>query len=536
LNGWILGCFTVARTLENEIKKGTMRETVQFGSGKDSNEPATFVDSSFSDRVNILSEQGSAVRRSAKFERRFTKLSILIPAFNEEVTLRHCVEAVLSAPLPGGLTREVIIVDDASTDSTWTCAQFLARKFQEVRVFRQSENQGKGAAIRRAIAEMTGDLAIFQDADLEYDPADYPRLLTPLLAGKADAVFGSRFTGEHRKVLYFWHTIGNRLLTLLANMANDMNLTDMEACYKAFTADALRSMPLESNRFGIEPEIAAKIARNRFRLYEVPISYNGRTYEQGKKITWRDGVAALWFILKYRFTSRYADPGKVTLDALEQAPRFNAWMFRSIQPFLGKRVAELGSGRGNLSKLLINHGDVLLTDNRADYLSELKSRWGCRPSVSIAPLDMLDASDYQALAQFKADTVVCLNVLEHIEDDRFVLQRLNQVLASEAHLVFLVPFNEKLYSEFDQQIGHFRRYKAGELETKMSEAGFIVEKQFFFNKVGVLAWWIGNVLCRQRTISPWQLRLYNLLTPLFRVLDKCLPIQGLSTIVIARKA
>jgi hypothetical protein len=148
---------------------------------------------------------------------------------------------------------------------------------------------------------------------------------------------------------------------------------------------------------------------------------------------------------------------------------------------------------------------------------------------------MLDASDYQSLAEFEADTVVCLNVLEHIEDDRFVLQRLNQVLASEARLVFLVPFNDKLYSEFDRQIGHFRRYKSGELEMKMSEAGFTVEKQFFFNKVGVFAWWIGNVLCRQRTISPWQLRLYNLLTPLFRVLDKCLPIHGLSTVVVARK-
>jgi 2-polyprenyl-3-methyl-5-hydroxy-6-metoxy-1,4-benzoquinol methylase len=433
------------------------------------------------------------------------------------------------------MSCEIILVDDASTDATWLLARRLAEKHPEVRIFRQEKNQGKGAAIRRAIAEMSGDLAIFQDADLEYDPTDYQRLLAPILAGKADAVFGSRFTGDNRKVLYFWHTVGNRLLTLLANMANDMNLTDMETCYKVFTAEALRALPLESNRFGIEPEVVAKIARNRFRVYEVPISYNGRTYEEGKKITWRDGAAALWFILKYRFSSRYADAGKVALDALEQAPRFNDWMFQRIKPFLGKRIAELGSGRGNISKLLRQQGDVLLTDNRGEYLKELSRRWGHLPTVTVAPLDLLDASDYEALTEFAADTVVCLNVLEHIEDDRFVLQRLSQVLSNNAQLVFLVPFNPKLYSNFDRELGHFRRYQTAELEAKMTDAGFTVVQQFFFNKAGVLAWWVGNTLCQQRTITSWQLKLYNLLTPIFRVLDHCLPMAGLSTIVVARK-
>ncbi len=466
---------------------------------------------------------------------RFNLLSILIPAYNEEATLKVCVETVLKASLPEGLKREVIIVDDCSTDATWHLAQKLAEKHPEIRVFRQETNCGKGAAIRRAIAELSGDLAIFQDADLEYDPEDYERLLGPILSGKADVVFGSRFTGVERKVLYFWHTIGNRVLTLLANMLNDMNLTDMESCYKVFTAEALRALPLESNRFGIEPEVVAKVARNRFRVYEVPISYNGRTYEEGKKITWRDGVAALWFILKYRFSSRYADVGKVALDSLEQAPRFNEWMFDRIKPFLGKRIAELGSGRGNLSKLLRKQGDVLLTDNRGAYLQELESRWGHLSSVRVAPLDLLDSAEYQALAEFNTDTVVCLNVLEHIEDDLFVLQRLQQVLPSGARLVFLVPFNPKLYSNFDRELGHFRRYQRNELENKMTQNGFQVERQFFFNKVGVLAWWAGNVLCRQRTITPWQLKIYNLLTPLFRIADHCLPISGLSTVVIAKK-
>ncbi len=475
------------------------------------------------------------VRRLAQRGRRFEKLSILIPAFNEEATLHACVAAVLESPLPAGLAREIIVVDDASTDATWLLAQQLAAAHPEVRVFRQDKNQGKGAAIRRAISELTGDLAIFQDADLEYDPQDYGRLLVPIIEGRADVVFGSRFTGAERKVLYFWHTVGNRALTLLANMFNDMNLTDMETCYKVFTVEALRTLPLEANRFGIEPEVVAKVARNRFRVYEVPITYNGRTYEEGKKITWRDGLAAFWFILKFRFSSRYADVGKVALDSLEQAPRFNEWMYERIKPFLGQRIAELGSGRGNLSKLLKQSGQVLLTDNRAEYLDGLSQRWGHLPTVKIAPLDLQDSGDYQALTEFNADTVVCLNVLEHIEDDVFVLQRLAQTLPHGARLAFLVPFNPKLYSNFDRELGHFRRYQKGELERKMKDAGFVVERQFFFNKAGVLAWWVGNTLCKQRTITPWQLKIYNFLTPLFRVLDHCLPMAGLSTVVIARQ-
>lgn len=467
--------------------------------------------------------------------RRYTKLSLLMAAYNEESTLRLCVERSLAAPLPDGLSRELICVDDGSTDCTWEIAERLAKQHTELRIFRQPANQGKGAALRRAIAEMKGDVAIFQDADLEYDPRDYGRLLKPILEGRADAVFGSRFTGEERKVLYFWHMIGNRLLTLLANMFNDINLTDMETCYKAFVGEHLRAIPLESNRFGIEPEITAKAARNRLRIYEVPIAYNGRTYEEGKKINWRDGLAAIWFILKYRFSSNYADPGRVALDALEQAPQFNRWMYDSIKPHLGRRLAELGAGRGNLSKLLRHHGELLVTDYREDYLSELRGRWEHLGHLRVARMDLTSAPDYAVLNEYKPDTVICLNVLEHIQDDCAVLQNLESALPPGCRIVFLVPFNPKLFSEFDRQIGHFRRYQKGELETKMVSAGFDIEHQFYFNKVGVVAWWIGNTLFGQRTITGWQLKFYNLLTPLFRLLDQLLPTTGLSTVVIACK-
>jgi SAM-dependent methyltransferase len=281
--------------------------------------------------------------------------------------------------------------------------------------------------------------------------------------------------------------------------------------------------------------VTAKVARNRFRLYEVPIAYNGRTYDEGKKIGWRDGVAAFWFILKYRFSSNYADPGKVALDSLEQAPGFNRWMYDTVRPYLGKRLAELGAGRGNLSKLLRTHGSLLATEVRLEYLTEMSERWAHLDDVSVANLDLGTPADYSQLREYEPDTIVCFNVLEHIEDDQKVLRLLSEVVRAGCRLVFLVPFNPKLYSRFDKEIGHFRRYSKGELEGKMRDAGFEVERQIFFNKAGVIAWWLGNKLTGQRTLASWQLRLYNVLTPVFRILDHVLPMSGLSTIVVARK-
>ena len=224
------------------------------------------------------------------------KLSVVMPIYNERNTLRSVIERVLSVPLD----IELLCVDDGSSDGSTEILSELRAEHENLRFFLQPHNMGKGAALRRGIQEATGDFVIVQDADLEYDPQDYPTLLDPLTQGKADVVYGSRFlgSGPHR-VLYFWHSVGNWILTLLSNCLTNINLSDMETCYKAFRREVIQSIPIEENRFGFEPEITVKVAKRRLRIYEVGISYWGRTYEEGKKIGWKDGVRALWCLLKY---------------------------------------------------------------------------------------------------------------------------------------------------------------------------------------------------------------------------------------------
>jgi glycosyltransferase involved in cell wall biosynthesis len=233
------------------------------------------------------------------------KLSVLVPVYNEECTLEEVVRRVCAVQLP----KEIILVDDGSKDRSREILTRLKEQneqandsLNQIKIFLQPENQGKGAAIRTAISHATGDIVIVQDADLEYDPKDYPSLLEPIQDGSADVVYGTRFAGggAHR-VLFFWHSLGNRALTLLSNMLTNLNLSDMEVGYKVFRAEALKGIELKSNRFGFEPEITIKLAKKRCRFYEVPISYHGRTYEEGKKITWKDGIAALYYMIRFRF-------------------------------------------------------------------------------------------------------------------------------------------------------------------------------------------------------------------------------------------
>ena len=249
-------------------------------------------------------------------------LSVVIPIYNERATLRTIVARVLEVPLD----IELVCVDDGSTDGSREILAELATRHPQMKVCLQPRNMGKGAALRRGIQEATGEYVVIQDADLEYDPGEYSILLEPLLQGKADVVYGSRFMGGRpHRVLYFWHSVGNWILTLFSNCVTNLNLTDMETCYKVFRREVVQSIPLEENRFGFEPEITVKIAKLRLRVYEVGISYSGRTYEEGKKIGWKDGVRAVWCLVKYSLKSlppqAAASPGvRENTDVKEEQP------------------------------------------------------------------------------------------------------------------------------------------------------------------------------------------------------------------------
>ena len=278
------------------------------------------------------------------------KLSVVMPVYNERATLRYVVERVLSvAPME----LELICVDDGSRDGSPEILAELQSEHAQLRVFQQPRNLGKGAALRRGIEEATGDFVIIQDADLEYDPHDYPALLDPLIQGKADVVYGSRFlgSGPHR-VLYFWHSVGNWLLTLLSNCLTNINLSDMETCYKAFRREVIQSIPIQEDRFGFEPEITVKIAKRHLRIYEVGISYWGRTYEEGKKIGWKDGVRALWCLLKYSIKNQ-PSPSRIRQARSQSSkihPRRNEYRVPAISRVARQDCGHAGESRGRLAR------------------------------------------------------------------------------------------------------------------------------------------------------------------------------------------
>jgi glycosyltransferase involved in cell wall biosynthesis len=458
-----------------------------------------------------------------------------MPVYNEARTLRTIVARVLASPV--GLPMELVCVDDGSRDGSPDILDALAAKDARIRVIRQPRNMGKGAAIRAAIAHMRGDIGLIQDADLEYDPADYPALVAPILEGRADAVFGSRFaSASQRKILLYWHGVANHFLTWLTNIFNNINLTDMETCYKAVRADILRQTPLHSDRFGIEPELTTKLAQWNIRLYEVPISYHGRSVAEGKKIGWKDAVSAVWTLVKYRFIDdRFTThDGYYVLQSMRRARGLNRWILEQFQTCIGQRVLEAGCGIGNFTELLLDRDRLICVDNDPLYVEMANWRLGHLENVRTLRRDLSDVAAYIELKPERIDTVVCLNVLEHIAPDEQVLRAYFDVLEPGGHAIILVPAHMWLYGPCDEALGHVRRYTQTELHSKMQAAGFDVVMMEEFNRMGVPGWYLNKLLGR-RDLSPRQMRAFEWLLPVAKVMEAMKIGRGLSLIGVGRK-
>jgi glycosyltransferase involved in cell wall biosynthesis len=475
-----------------------------------------------------------------------TSLSVLVPVYNEqylvETSLRR-LQILAESPL---LERiKIIAVDDGSSDGTPDVLARLRATLQSEEVdpklswtwIRHKKNSGKGAAIRTALEHADTELVVIHDADLEYHPGDLLPMVELFLSEEADAVFGSRFmSGGYKRALFFRHALGNKLLTFLCDLVCDLNLTDMETCYKMVRTDLLKSIPLESATFDVEPELAIKLAKRGARIFEVPISYSGRTYTEGKKIGWKDGVRALWAIARYAFSDRIyvADEhGGEILERLNRAPRFNRWMADVVSPYLGDRVLEIGAGRGNLSLCFMPRSIYWATDINPHYLEYLSTLRATRPYMRVAFTDTQKSESFPQEQAF--DSVVCLNVVEHVENDVGALRNIWNVLEADGCAVVLVPFGPKLFGTLDEVLGHFRRYTEAQLADVAQRAGFRVDAILKFNRPGVPAWWLNGQVLRRKTFGLMQIRMLNLLTPLFRRIDGWLPTPPLSIVAILRK-
>jgi SAM-dependent methyltransferase len=465
-------------------------------------------------------------------------LTVLTPVYNERHLVAASLERVLALESDLLSSLELVVVDDCSTDGSWEVLQQLAADDPRIKLHRHPRNMGKGAAIRTALSHATGDVCIVHDADMEYYPGDIPALLIPFVEEGADAVFGSRYmAAPYRRALMHRHTLMNKGLTGLSNWFTDLSLSDLETCYKAVNTRLLKSLPLRSNDFRFEVEITFKLAKRRARIFEVPIRYLPRSYDEGKKIRARDGVLALVAMLKYWLIDDiYAEDeyGSSILADLQDAPRFNKWMADTLRPHVGDRVLEIGAGIGTLTGQFIPRDLYLATDVNPHYIHYLGAYSMGKPYLHVAKVDAGRPEDFATLGGL-FDTALIINVLEHLPDPQAALRNIFNALAPGGRIVVLVPQHPKLFGTLDTTLEHRERYTTEGLRSSLETAGFRVDKLSDFNRTSVPPWIVSGKMLRQRKFSRVQLKMLELLMPIIRRLDRLLPWGGLSLIGVGVK-
>jgi SAM-dependent methyltransferase len=466
-------------------------------------------------------------------------LSVLMPVYNERHLVAASLKRLLAVQSEIISSMEVIVVDDCSTDGTYEILQKLAQADPRVLLIRHSHNQGKGGAIRTAVRQASKEICIIHDADLEYNPNDIPQVLRPFLEEGADAVFGSRYmAGMYRRVLMYRHTLINKAITALTNWFSDLSLSDVETCYKAVKTPLLKSIPIRSNDFRLEIELSLKLAKRHARIFEVPIRYMPRSYEEGKKIRGMDGLLALLAILKYTLIDDiyHEDQyGACILHDLHSARRFNRWMGDTLRPFVGDAVLELGAGIGNITNQLIPRDCYVASDIDPDYLFYLKSFAQGKPYLDIQKIDACFPEDFRKFHN-AFDTVILVNLLEHVADEALALKNIYHALMPGGKAIILVPQGPRLYGSVDRVLEHRERYTREKLARSLEGAGLAVERLFDFNRISVFPWYLNGKVFHRTSFSRSQLKVLEILLPLLKPVDRFLPGPGLSLIAVARRS